>query len=87
MKDSSLTVKLSVISNSLNYKEYKMRSLTFEIILDQLKHKHDQELAILIEQQKQETLQSKLIVKNQEIDELKRTQAGFQKKIPLTAIN
>ena len=56
-----------------------MRSVTFEIILDQLKHKRDQELAILIEQQKQETLQSKLIVKNQEIDELKRTQAGFQK--------
>ena len=63
-----------------------MRSVTFEIILDQLKHKRDQELAILIEQQKQETLQSKLIVKNQEIDELKRTQGGFQKKIPLTAI-
>ena len=57
-----------------------MRSVTFEIILDQLKHKRDQELAILIEQQKQETLQSKLIVKNQEIDELKRTQDGFQKK-------
>ena len=57
-----------------------MRSVTFEIILDQLKHKRDQELAILIEQQKQETLQSKLIVKNQEIDELKRTQAGFQEK-------
>ena len=57
-----------------------MRSITFEIILDQLKHKRDQELAILIEQEKQETLQSKLIVKNQEIDELKRTQDGFQKK-------
>ena len=57
-----------------------MRSVTFEIILDQLKHKRDQELAILIEQQKQETLQTKLIVKNQEIDELKRTQGGFQKK-------
>ena len=58
-----------------------MRLATFDIILDQLKRKRDQELTILIEKQKQEDLQSKLVAKNREINDLKRTKAGFQKYI------
>jgi len=59
--------------------EIKMRSATFEIILDQLKHERDTEYKLLIEKQKQDGLQNKLILKNEEIEILKKTKAGFQK--------
>ena len=58
-----------------------MRSATFEIILDQLKHKRDSELAILIEKQKQDVLQDELSHKNEEIELLKKNKAGFQKRL------
>ena len=59
----------------------RMRSATFEIILDQLKHKRDSELAILIEKQKQDVLQDELSHKNEEIELLKKNKAGFQKRL------
>ena len=59
--------------------EIKMRSATFEIILDQLKHKRDTEFTLLIEKQKKDALQTKLILKNEEIEILKKSKAGFQK--------
>ena len=58
-----------------------MRMATFDIILDQLKRKRDQELTILIETQKQDVFRSNLVAKNQEINELKRTKAGFPKSV------
>ena len=56
-----------------------MRSVTFELILDQLKHQRENELAILIEKQKQDVLRNRLILKNEEIEILKKSMVIFQK--------
>ena len=57
-----------------------MRSVTFEIILDQLKHQRENELVILFEKQKQDVLRNRLILKNEEIEILKKTKVIFQKR-------
>ena len=57
-----------------------MRSVTFEIILDQLKHQRENELVILFEKQKQDVLRNRLILKNEEIEILKETKVIFQKR-------
>lgn len=56
------------------------RSVTFELILDQLKHQRENELAILFEKQKQDVLRNRLILKNEEIEILKKTKVIFQKR-------
>ena len=54
-----------------------MRSVTFELILDQLKHQRENELAISIEKQKQDVLRKSLILKNEEIEILKKSKVVF----------